>query len=142
MTYLLTAVGLTPGGSSTVHIYTQTVHRTTQRKQNIQNRTYITIRIHKHKNKNTQITKLNKSTQNIITYKMVKGWNQKNTKECDRRKSHISSKLHMIYTSSKNIIHPVTKTFTILHPTTLHSTSLHLWTLHFLSFKLHPTTLH
>jgi len=27
---LLTAIGLTPGGSSTVHIYTQTVHRTTQ----------------------------------------------------------------------------------------------------------------
>jgi len=30
MIYLLTAVGLTPGGSSTVHIYTKTVHRTTQ----------------------------------------------------------------------------------------------------------------
>ena len=28
--YLLNAIGLTPGGSSTVHIYTQTVHRTTQ----------------------------------------------------------------------------------------------------------------
>jgi hypothetical protein len=28
--YLLTAIGLTPGGSSTVHIYTQTKHRTTQ----------------------------------------------------------------------------------------------------------------
>jgi uncharacterized integral membrane protein len=28
--YLLTAIGLTPGGSGTVHIYTQTVHRTTQ----------------------------------------------------------------------------------------------------------------
>jgi len=27
---LLTAVGLTPGGSSTVHIYTQTIHKTTQ----------------------------------------------------------------------------------------------------------------
>jgi hypothetical protein len=27
--YLLTAFGLSPGGSSTVHIYTQTVHRTT-----------------------------------------------------------------------------------------------------------------
>jgi len=27
---LLTAIGLTPGGSSTVHIYTQTVHTTTQ----------------------------------------------------------------------------------------------------------------
>jgi len=31
--YLLTAIGLSPGGSSTVHIYTQTVHRTTQNKQ-------------------------------------------------------------------------------------------------------------
>ena len=30
MIYLLTAVGLTPGGSSTVHIYTQTIHRATQ----------------------------------------------------------------------------------------------------------------
>jgi len=30
MINLLTAIGLTPGGSSTVHIYTQTIHRTTQ----------------------------------------------------------------------------------------------------------------
>jgi len=30
MIYLLTATGLTPCGSSTVHIYTQTVHRTTK----------------------------------------------------------------------------------------------------------------
>jgi hypothetical protein len=30
ITYLLTEIGLTPGGSSTVHIYTQTVQRTTQ----------------------------------------------------------------------------------------------------------------
>jgi uncharacterized integral membrane protein len=30
MIYLLTAIGLSPGGSSTVHIYTQTIHRTTQ----------------------------------------------------------------------------------------------------------------
>ena len=30
MIYLLAAIGLTPGGSSTVHIYTQTIHRTTQ----------------------------------------------------------------------------------------------------------------
>ena len=27
---MLTAIGLTPGGSSTVPIYTQTIHRTTQ----------------------------------------------------------------------------------------------------------------
>jgi hypothetical protein len=32
--------------------------------------------------------------------------------------------------------------FTTLHPNALNSTSLHLSTLHFLSFKLHPTTLH
>jgi len=30
MIYLLSAGGLPPGGSSTVHIYTQTIHRTTQ----------------------------------------------------------------------------------------------------------------
>jgi hypothetical protein len=30
MIYLLTAIGLPPGGSSTVHIYTQTIHRMTQ----------------------------------------------------------------------------------------------------------------
>jgi len=28
--YLFTATGLTPGGSSTVHIYTKKIHRTTQ----------------------------------------------------------------------------------------------------------------
>jgi len=36
MIYLLTAIGLTPGGSSTVYIYTQTIHRTTQNKQYIE----------------------------------------------------------------------------------------------------------
>jgi len=72
--------------------------------------------------------------------------------ECDKRKSHISSKLHMIYISSDNGRHLVTRTFTplrytslhftTLHPTTLQSTSLNLSSLHFLSFKLHPATLH
>jgi hypothetical protein len=42
MIYLLTAIGLTPGGSSTVHIYTQTVHRTTQSTQTIHRRTQFT----------------------------------------------------------------------------------------------------
>jgi hypothetical protein len=36
MIYLLTAIGLSPGGSSAVHIYTQTIHRTTQKKQYIE----------------------------------------------------------------------------------------------------------
>jgi len=30
MIYLLTIIGLTPGGSNTAHIYTQTIQRTTQ----------------------------------------------------------------------------------------------------------------
>jgi len=34
--YLLTAIVLSPGGSSTVHIYTRTIHRTTQNKQYIE----------------------------------------------------------------------------------------------------------
>jgi len=36
MIYLLIAIGLSPGGSSTVHIYTKTIHRTTQNKQYIE----------------------------------------------------------------------------------------------------------
>ena len=36
MLYLLTAIGLPPGVSSTVHIYTQTAHRTTKDKQYIE----------------------------------------------------------------------------------------------------------
>ena len=40
--YLLTAIGLPPGGSSTVHIYTQTIHRTIQ---NNNRTTQITIKL-------------------------------------------------------------------------------------------------
>ena len=36
MIYLLTAIGLSPGGSSTVHIYTHTIYRTIQNKQYIE----------------------------------------------------------------------------------------------------------
>jgi hypothetical protein len=42
MIYLLTATGSTPGGSSTVHIYTQTIHRTTQSMQTIHRITQLT----------------------------------------------------------------------------------------------------
>jgi hypothetical protein len=54
--YLLTAIGLTPGGSSTVqystHLHSDNTENNTM-KQNTQNKTYITIRIHKNNNKNT-----------------------------------------------------------------------------------------
>jgi len=53
MIYLLTASGLTPDGSSTVHIYTQNNTQNNIKKQNTQNGTYITIRIHEHNNQNT-----------------------------------------------------------------------------------------
>jgi hypothetical protein len=33
MIYLLTVIGLPPGGSSTVHIYKKTIYRNTQNKQ-------------------------------------------------------------------------------------------------------------
>jgi len=55
--YLLTAIGLLSGGSSTVHIYTQTIQRTTQNKQYTE----------QHKTNNTQNnTKqtLHRTTQN------------------------------------------------------------------------------
>jgi hypothetical protein len=45
--YLLTAIGLTPGGNSTVHIYTQTIHRTTQSTQTIHRTTQSTQTIHR-----------------------------------------------------------------------------------------------
>jgi len=44
-------------------------------------------------------------------------------KEYDKRKSDISSKIHVIYTSSNNVRYPVAKILT-----TLHSTSLQLST--------------
>ena len=36
MIYLFTAIGLPPSGSSTVHVYTQTIHRRTQNKKYIE----------------------------------------------------------------------------------------------------------
>ena len=33
---MLTAIGLSPGGSSTVHIYTETIHGTTQMTTNLE----------------------------------------------------------------------------------------------------------
>ena len=42
-------------------------------------------------------------------------------KECDKRKSHISTYLLMICISSNNVRHPVTKNITTLHSTSLPS---------------------
>jgi len=42
MIYLFTAIGFTPSGIVHVHIYTQTIHRTTQSTQTIQRTTQLT----------------------------------------------------------------------------------------------------
>jgi hypothetical protein len=60
MIYMLTAIGLSPGGSSSVHIYTQTVHRTTQLTQTIHRTTQLTQTIHR----TTQLTQtIHRTTQ-------------------------------------------------------------------------------
>jgi hypothetical protein len=63
-------------------------------------------------------------------------------KEGDKWKSHISSKLHMIYVSSNNGRHPVTNTFTTLHYTWPNYTSLHYTCRHFTSSYLNFAELH
>ena len=54
--------------------------------------------------------------------------NQKNMKKYDKSKSHIGSKIHVIYISSNNIRHPAVKTFATLHYTSANYTSLHFTT--------------
>jgi len=49
-------------------------------------------------------------------------------KECDKRKSLISSKLHMIFISYNKVRHLVNKIFTTLHYTSPNYTSLHFTT--------------
>jgi len=43
MIYLLAAIGLSPGGRNTVHIYTQIIHRTIQNKQYIEVLSYVVL---------------------------------------------------------------------------------------------------
>ena len=50
-------------------------------------------------------------------------------KECDKRSSHISSKLHMMCISSNKDRQHVTKIFTPLHYTSPNYTSLYFTTL-------------
>jgi uncharacterized integral membrane protein len=65
MIYFLTAIGLTPGGSRTVHIYTQTVHRTTQLTQTIHKTTQLTQTIHR----TTQLTQTIHRTTQLTNWK-------------------------------------------------------------------------
>ena len=77
-------------------------------KQNIQNGTYVTIRIHNLQNS----IEAYKTCNHIYIYN-DKMWNQKNMKERDKPNSHISSKLRMIYISSNNACIIVVCIFTL-----------------------------
>jgi len=63
MIYLLTAVGLTPGGSSTVHIFTQTIHRTTQSTETIHRTKQSTEKIHRITQSTETIHRTTQSTE-------------------------------------------------------------------------------
>ena len=60
----LTAIGLPPSGSSTVHIYTQTIHRTTQSTQTTHRTTQSTQTIHR-TTQSTQTIHRTQSTQTV-----------------------------------------------------------------------------
>jgi hypothetical protein len=81
-----------------------------------------------------------KHTKHTTIYTMIQKQNQNNMKNCDKN-SPISRKLHMIYISSNNDRHPVTKIFFQLHYSSRHFTPSHL-KFHPNSLHLHPTRLH
>jgi len=59
-----------------------------------------------------------KHTKHTTMYTMIPN-GTKRICEYYKRKSHISSKLHMIFISSDNVRHPVAETFTTLVDTSL-----------------------
>jgi len=78
MIYLLTAIGLTPGGSSTVHIYRQTIHRTTQSTKTIHRTTQFKT-IHrttqfKTIQRTTQFKTIHRRTQLSYKYRRYQSW--------------------------------------------------------------------
>ena len=97
----------------------------------------MTVRIHNSQNK----TEAHKTHNHI--YSDTK-WNQKNMTECDKRNSHINSKLHVICISSDgDDRHSLTETFTTLHclPYKLHPGTLHYTCRHFTAYHLNFTHL-
>jgi hypothetical protein len=129
----LTAIGLPPGGSSTVHIYTQTIHRTTQ-KQTIHRRTQKCLE------QCGPCPVLASYTLAFAVQPREK--HLKNMKESANSKIHISSNfllsIYLLIQTDTLLLGPSLhcKHFTTLHPTTLHYTYRH-----FTSSHLHFTTL-
>jgi hypothetical protein len=186
MIYLLTTTGLSHGGSSTVHIYTQTVHGTTQliweecgpcavfasytlvfalQLKKKQGKTSVRLAeeyLHKHNNKNTWLTELNKSILNIQPYIVWQKCTKRTWKILITEKAIQAAKfvwsiyllIMLVTLLLRPKLHFTQLHFTPLHGTfrqftsshfnftQLHFTPLQFFTLHFLPFKLHTTTLH
>jgi len=63
-------------------------------------------------------------------------------RECDKSKNTYKQQLPIVYMSSNNVRHLITRTITTLqHFATLHPTTLHYTYRHFTSSHLHFTTL-
>jgi hypothetical protein len=95
---------LTPGGSNTVHIYTQTVQ---QYSTHLHTSSTAVQYLFTHKQYTIQHNETDYTNHTTMYIYIYKECNQKNIKEYDKLKSHISSKLRMIYTSSNYVRRPV-----------------------------------
>jgi len=104
MIYLLTAIGLTPFGSGKVHIYTQTIHRTTQ------------LTTEQHNNKNNRTSQLTaRTTQSTRTTQLttrtmqltrtrhlaVEQHNKNNT--INRRTTHLTTRTTQVTTRTTQV---------------------------------------
>jgi len=140
----LTAVGLPPGGSSTVNIYTQTIHRTTQL-TNLQEcgpcpvvASYalaFALQLRKKHGKPSvrvaeecQLARWKQNIQNRA-YIAIRIHNLQNWTKVYKTYNRIHNEKKQIITTLQHFATP--------HHTSLNYTSLHLSTLHFLSFTLH-----
>jgi hypothetical protein len=137
---LLTAIGLPPGGSSTVHIYIQTMHRTTQRNRIY--RTYITI---SNINITIRIHNLKNRTKHTTIYTMMKNgikrtWKNVINENAIQAANFVWS-IYLLITLDTLLLRP-SHHFTTLHYTYWHFTSFHLnfTQLHLptISFVLNP----
>jgi hypothetical protein len=128
MIYLLTAIGLPPGGSNTVHIYTRTVHRTTQNKQYIEQ--------HKNFGRVRAVLRLDELYSGICLTTEEKA--RKTLSQVSRtirihrpnNKNTYKQQLSIVYMSSNTVRHLITRIITTLqHFTSPHFTQLHFITL-------------
>ena len=137
MIHLLTAIGLTPGGSSTVNIYTQTIHRTTQSIQTM--------------HRTTQLTNWEGCGPCPVFVSYTLAFALQLRKKHGKTSVRVAGECHRAYMSWKytkrtTIYTTIRKNqknittlqhFAALHHTSPNYTSLHWSTVHALTFTLH-----